>query len=131
MIRLEGVPELQRNLREIVRQAPDATRTEMLDGAETLRQRVANLVRRAPGSPDIADHIDINTDGENVVLGPSTDERGDQPGRQFDEQGRMLEYGTRYMPAFPFMRPVFESEGESTSRDIVTRVWQRLTGWLP
>lgn len=126
-MKVEGAADIQRRLRDLAQQAAGDAQQALLSGAEPLRQRVSDLARRAPGAPDLADHIAISLDGEAVAIGPTTEERSDQPGRRFDEQGEKLEYGTRHMPAFPFMRPAFDGDSDAAAEGILERLWRRLT----
>lgn len=126
-----GAEQTKAAIMGIADQAPNALQAALVEAAEPLRQRIAELVRRAPGAPDLADHIVIQVEDGAVAIGPSIDHRSDQPGRQFDEQGQMLEFGTRHMPAFPFMRPAFDGQSERSAEEAVKGAWRRLTERLP
>lgn len=133
-MQLQGKAALVRKLLAMSDKASGALlRDAVVDGAEPIRARAAQLARRAPGAPDIADHIVISRtrrshpdDAIAVAVGPSTEERGD--GRRYDVQGLFGEFGTRKTGQWAFMRPALDSEGEAVGQDILQRIWRALGG---
>jgi len=99
--------------------------------APPIQRRAAALVRRAPGSPDIADHIVVSTGrgdatSSAIVVGPSTARRSDQPKRTFAQQGKYLEFGTAHIPMLAFLRPAFDQEAIQTLKPIGAAIWAAL-----
>lgn len=101
-------------------------------GAEQVRDAAESRAKRAAGAPDLADHIVVSGgrasgDHEAVILvGPSKEERSDQPGKTFAEQGRFLETGTSDTPAQPFLRPALDEVGESVGAAILEELWRQI-----
>ncbi len=90
----------------------------LTEAAEPIRARMADRAPRAPGAPDIADHIAISpAKGEfgepAVAIGP---ERG-------FFYGKFLEFGTVKMHARPFMRPAFDELASTTTGRIGGSLW--------
>lgn len=131
--RFEGGDRLAINLDRVRTNASrKMMRDSLREGAQPMRDRVAAAVRRAPGSPDLADHIVVGTSkprGEDVAaisVGPSKEERTDQPGRRFDEQAYYLEFGTLYRAATPFMRQGMSATGQALDT-MKEPVWDGIT----
>lgn len=87
----------------------------LTNAAQPVRALMQNMAPRAPGAPDIADHIAVSRatriDGERrdeselaVAIGPERD----------FFYGYFLEWGTVKMAARPFARPAFDA-GVNTS----------------
>lgn len=136
-MRTEGVNELVRTLERMGQKASRRVLARALRrGAEPIRARAASAAARRAGAPDLADHITISGgrgDGDNVVIlvGPSKEERSDQPGKTFDAQGRFLEFGTSDTPAQPFMRPALDGEGDGAARVILDHLWEQIAEQAP
>lgn len=133
-MKVQGTEDLLRTLDRIVDGARPAAREAIDHAAEPVRARAASLARRAPGAPDLADHIVISHakvreagDIAAVSIGPSQEKRSDQPNRTFSQQGRYLEFGTVDTAAHPFMRPAIETEGSQAATTVPQSIWRRLT----
>jgi HK97 gp10 family phage protein len=123
-LRFEGGQELAAALSELSLRMSKRVLVEALtEGAEEIRRPAASRAPRAPGAPDIADHIVISpvreteTDGAGVKVGPETGEF---------YYGKFLEYGTRHMGAQPFMRPAFDTGAEPALDVIGKALWREL-----
>lgn len=109
-VRFEGGEQLARNLAQLSERASKKMlRDALREGAVPMRAAIASAAPREGGAPDIADNIVIGTsrarpgDAAAISVGPSKKPRSDQPGRTFDVQGYLLEFGTLYRAATPFM----------------------------
>lgn len=125
-MRFEGGSELAGALGQLsARVAQGLMREALTDGAEPIRAAAQALAPRAPGQPDIADHITISTArpkggyAGGVSVGP---ERG-----QF-YYGYFLEHGTVHMGARPFMRPAFDASLTASLEIIRRSLWVELAG---
>lgn len=132
-MKVEGVNDVVRALHDMGAVGSRRTLTEALKrGAEPIRDRASSLAKRAPGEPDLADHITISvgrtTDEHTavVLVGPTKEERSDQPGKTFDAQGRFLEFGTSDTAAQPFLRPALDGEGHGAAAEILEELWREL-----
>lgn len=132
-MRVEGGQELAARLNALPSRVNTSVTREALRGvvAPPIQRSAAAKVRRAPGAPDIADHIAISTGrGDRttsaIVVGPSVERRTDQPTRSFAVQGKYLEFGTGHMEMFPFLRPAFEQEGPRTLPAMGRALWSAL-----
>jgi hypothetical protein len=128
--RFEGGEQLARVLQTMPRRASTGVMREALRSvvAAPIRDRAAGLVRRAPGAPDIADHVAIGTGRGDatsaaIVVGPSTAKRSDQPSRSFAVQGKHLELGTERMSMFAWLRPAFDQVAPSTLKPMAAAMW--------
>lgn len=135
-MRVEGLDVLARNLNELPSRVSKSVLREALRtvAAPPIRARASALAPRAPGAPDLADHIVISTGragGErsaSVVVGPSTASRSDQSSIQYDRQGRYVEFGTSDTRMQPFMRPAFDEEAARTLQPLIGALWRALIG---
>lgn len=133
-LRIEGGEKLAATLRELsTRAAKHVLRDALREaGAAPMRDRIATLAPRDAGAPDLADHITVSTSRADagpsaaLLVGPSTAIRTDQPGRRFDVQGRMLEYGTAHMAMRAFVRPAFDGLAARLVAPIGAALWRRL-----
>jgi HK97 gp10 family phage protein len=132
-MRFEGGAQLAKVLNGLPSRVNTSVTREALRtvAAPPIRDRAAALVRRAPGSPDIAQNIVVSTGrGDStssaIVVGPSTAKRSDQPGRSFATQGKYLEFGTSRMPMFAFLRPAFDAEAPGTLKGMASAMWAAL-----
>lgn len=132
-IRFEGGQELGAHLQTLSRRMSVGIMREGLRTvvAPPIQQRAVALVRRAPGAPDLADHIVIGTGRGDattaaIVVGPSTEKRSDQPSRSFAVQGKYLEFGTALIQMFPFLRPAFDAEAPGTLAPLAAFLWDAL-----
>ena len=131
-MRVEGVNDLVRTLERMSQKASRRVLAGALRrGAEPIKERAQSLAARRAGAPDLADHIIISGgrgNGDNVVMlvGPSKEERSDQPGKTFDSQGVFLEMGTSDTPAQPFLRPALDGEGEGAADLIMEHLWDQI-----
>lgn len=132
-LRMEGGDALAANLKTLSsRVSKSLMREALMEGAEPIRDRGEVLAPRAPGAPDIAEHIVIGParaqDAVAVAVGPSTERRSDQPRTTFARQGVMLEFGTARMGAQPFMRPAFDEMHRPALTVIGAALWRELVG---
>lgn len=132
-MRFEGGAELAETLRGLsTRMSKSVLRDALRVGvAEPIQSAARAAAAKAPGAPDIASHIAISAargdrTTATLAVGPSTDTRSDQPERRFDVQGRLLEFGTIYMAAQPFMRPAFDAEAAASLPRISGEMWRAL-----
>ena len=135
-VRFEGGAQLAKTLNQLSKGVQKKVLREALraEVGEPIRARAAGAVNRAPGAPDIADHLVLsNGRGSSatsaaVLVGPSSQTRSDQAGRTFAEQGAMLEFGTAKMRMFPFLRPSFDqvSRDAGLMRRIGSSLWAAL-----
>src|SRR5687767_1488612 len=106
-MRIEGGAQLAATLRAMPERVSRAKQREALKvAAEPIREHAASNVAVGPGAPDLKDHIVISNarsqdGGVAIAVGPSTEIRTDQF-RQYDVQGKYLEFGTNKMPAQAF-----------------------------
>jgi HK97 gp10 family phage protein len=131
-IRIEGGQQLAATLNNLSKRLSNQVlRQALLKAGEPMRASAASMAPRAPGAPDIADHIALSPltrrKVATVAMGPSAGARGDQAARTFGEQGFFLEYGTARMPAQPFMRPAFDKGARAAVRGVISEAWQILT----
>lgn len=96
----------------------------LMDAAEPMRRRMEQLAPRAPGKPDLADHMVISSergvDAQEVVVAVG-------PSKSFF-YGSFQELGTAHHPAHPFARPAFDQKAESALKLFADAVWLALTG---
>jgi len=134
-MRFEGVVELARTLRAL----PDRVSTKVLraaleEAAEPMRDSMATTVHRAPGRPDIADHMIVKGVNryEDVDLGVVVVEPGSAavtvgPAKGYF-WGSFLEFGTPRARPFPFMRPAFDQHAAGALSDLAASIWRALAG---
>lgn len=120
--KVEGGADLDKALSQLPARVSKRFAREALETAARPMQRaMASRAPRAPGKPDIADHIAISTargskTETNVAVGPE---------RPYF-YGRFLEYGTAFMSARPFMRPAFEAGVQRVIDTIKRSLWSQL-----
>lgn len=130
-VRFEGGKELAAALAGLPERVSRKVVTEVLiDVAEPMRRRMAQLAPRGPDAPHLAD---------NMVVTPvkrRRDEFGDLdstvtvavgPSRGYIH-GILQEFGTVRHGAQPFARPAFDSEAEKALAQIGKRLWVELAG---
>lgn len=131
-VKIEGGARLAQVLEQIpARASANRMRAALHTVAEPIRQSASRLAPRAPGAPDLAEHVVISAGRASgrsaaVVVGPSTDARADQPTRRFDQQGLYTEFGTNDTPAQPFLRPAFDAEAQRASQAFIAEMWSLL-----
>jgi HK97 gp10 family phage protein len=112
-LRFEGGAELAKTLDQLsTRVQKNVMRDALMEGAEPIRARGAQLAPYEPGPPDLRDNIGISTarvrepgDIAAVAVGPV---------KGF-AYGLAQEVGTSFHPAQPFMRPAFGEAPKSLS----------------
>jgi len=134
-MRFEGGAELAR----VFRALPDRVSTKVLrealeDAAEPMRADMASIVHRAPGPPDIADHMVVKgiTRYEDADLGTVTVEPGSAavavgPAKGYF-WGYFLEFGTVTARPYPFMRPAFDGNTTAALAGLSADLWRALAG---
>ena len=121
-VRVEGGDKLARALRDLPTRVDRSVQRDALKaGGELIRARAAALAPRAPGAPDIADHITMSgtrpADGSvGLAVGPAK-------GFYY---GRFLEFGTSRQGAQPFLRPALDGEGAQAIQRIIAELWAAL-----
>lgn len=122
---ISGGREMATVLRTLPQRFTRAVMMETLTAAaEPIRLRMGQLAPRAPGAPDIADHIGISparkTDEQEyrVAVGPT---------RGF-YYGYFLEFGTVHMGAQAFARPAFDEMAPASLRRLALDFWAVLAG---
>lgn len=98
-------------------------RDALTRSAEPMRQTMASLAPRGPDAPHIADNIVVSltrsddTQEVAVAIGPAVGFR----------YGFYQEFGTRYHPAQPFMRPGLDAGHELSLQRLSVEFWAALT----
>jgi len=122
-IRFTGGAQLQRNLDLLsTRMSRKVQQQALVEAAEPLRTTMAQLAPRAPGAPDLADHIVIGTARLPQQVAVSVG-----PAKGFF-YGFFLEYGTARQRPQAFMRPAFDRHVASglTLKVIMGSLWRAL-----
>lgn len=124
-MRFEGGSDLAAALAQL---RPRVSRKVQLDalreGAEPMRQRMAELAPHEPGKPDLKDTMTVSTArGEDirevaVAVGPS----------KVGFYGSFQEFGTVHHSAQPFARPAFDAVSPESLRIISAALWRELAG---
>jgi len=121
-LRVEGGEKLMKALGELPNRVSRSVQREALKvGGEKIRQAARAIAPRAPGAPDMADHIEIGNartdDGSvGISIGPT---------KGFF-YGHFQEFGTTRHGAQPFLRPAFDSEGGTALKLISAETWAAL-----
>jgi HK97 gp10 family phage protein len=122
-MRVEGSKQLADALNSLTSRVSRGLLAKSLRaGAEPIREAAARFAPRAPGAPDLADHIGVSgarpeSGNVAVAIGPT---------RNFF-YGWFQEHGTTRHGAQPFMRPAFDSESPDALRIIRNEVWASLS----
>lgn len=139
-VRFEGGEELARRLNALPAALSQRILTAVLKlAAEPMRARMAQLAPRAPGEPDIADHIGISVASRIGATGGGkwrSREEGEAavavgPTKAFF-YGLYLEYGFQhyknsgFVSAQPFMRPAFDTVAPQSLGIIGDELWKVL-----
>lgn len=123
-MRFEGGEELARALSGLSpRLSKKVLRDALLDGGEPMRLLIEHRAPRAPGAPDLADHVSIAAvrDQDNqasVGIGPDS---------KFFFYDLFQEYGTARHKARPFYRPTFDEKVPEAVTLIGDELWRQLT----
>jgi HK97 gp10 family phage protein len=134
-VRFEGGDQLAAALSQLSqRVSKNLLRGVLQEVAAPPIQRAAKArAPRAPGAPDMAEHIVVSTAPASgpaaaVAIGPSREARTDQPNRTYAQQGSYIEFGTEDTPMQPFMRPAFDEQAARTLGPIGDAIWRELAG---
>lgn len=126
-MRFEGGQELATALRGMPDRVSKRIMAEALrDGAEPIRQRMADLAPRGPEAPHFADQIVISaaraTDDREggIAVGPA---KGSKP-----YYSGFIEFGTVHLRARPFARPAFDATVGAALAIINRALWVALAG---
>jgi HK97 gp10 family phage protein len=123
-MRMEGGDQLAAALAQLsTRLSKSILRDALLDGGEPMRALVARNAPRAPGAPDMADHVVIAAvrDRENQAsVGIGMDSK------EFFYD-LFVERGTSRMKARPFYRPAFDEKVPEAIDLIGQELWRQLT----
>lgn len=120
----EGGDELAANFATLsTRLSKKILREALLDGGEPMKGRIEQLAPRAPGEPDLADHMVIAAvrDQDNqasVGIGP------DSKAFFYD---LFQEYGTSRHGAQPHYRPAFDEKAPEAVTIIGAELWRQMT----
>jgi HK97 gp10 family phage protein len=123
-VAFEGGKELADALGQLSpRVSKKVVREALIDAAEPMRARMAQLAPRRPPQPDMADHIVIS-----VVRGEDALETAVAvgPAKEFF-YGGFQELGTAHHAAQPFARPAFDEKSPSALKAFAEAVWLALT----
>ena len=130
--RIEGGLQLSRALRSLPEAVSNrVVKSALLAAAEPIQNTGSAIAPRAPGAPDLAEHIVISVARREepgdvaVVIGPANERRADT-GTNYSVQGLMVELGTARMRAQPFMRPAFEANAEQSFRTLQRLLWDAI-----
>lgn len=121
---VEGGAELDRILSGLsTRLSKKILREALADGGEPMRRLIEQRAPRAPGAPDLADHMVIaavrDQDNEaSVGIGPDD---------TFFFYDLFQEYGTARNKAQPFYRPAFDEAAPEAVDIIGDELWRQLT----
>jgi HK97 gp10 family phage protein len=137
-MKIEGGAQLAKALQQLsVRVSKNVLRETLKTvAAPPIQQSAAGRVARAPGAPDLADHIAISTaraeagPTASVVVGPSVEKRQDGTRKKpisFGLQGKYLEFGTARTKMQPFLRPAFDEQAPAVIPEVGTALWNALT----
>lgn len=124
-MKIEGAEDLERALTRLsTRLSRSVLREALLAVGEPIRRDIARKAPREPGTPDLADNIQL----AQTRVG----ERGDVsvgigvPKSFFYDY--FLEYGTVHASARPFYRPVFDGQINRTLEQLGQAIWTELAG---
>lgn len=130
-MRFEGGRELAAALRGLrPRLSASVQREALRDVAEPMRAHMERLAPRAPGAPDMADHIVISRTLKRDELSDT------EVGVRIGPDGRrkrffyahFQEWGTARHAAQPFMRPSFDAHVRSIPAKLAAILWRALAG---
>jgi HK97 gp10 family phage protein len=136
-MKIEGGAQLAKALQQLsVRVSKNVLRETLKTvAAPPIQQSAAGRVARAPGAPDLADHIAISTaraeagPTASVVVGPSVEKRQDGTRKKpisFGLQGKYLEFGTARTKMRAFMRPAFDQNASKSIPAIASALWHAI-----
>lgn len=126
-MRVDGGAQLARELNALPRRvARPVLRGALTAGAEPIRRAMAATAPRAPGPPDLADHMVIsNTRVEGLLENDKTAAVAVGPEREF-YYGFFQEVGTADHAAQPFARPGFDQGAAQAVAIIARELWTAL-----
>lgn len=142
--RIEGLADLARSLREMPQDVRrNALRSGMRAGAREIQK---DAQRRAPVDTGrmrtnvylkrIPELVTELSEGwfVGVRMGPkrTRDKATGAVSKDYSRDAwywRLVEFGTRFVPARPFMRPAFESQKEAAVAAIAARLKARIEKW--
>lgn len=128
-MKIVGGAELARTLNALPTRVSKKVMREALEVAgEPIRKGMEMKAPRAPGAPDIADHMVIgNAKVEGLIDNDQTAAVAIGPARGY-YWGLFQELGTIHHGAQPFARPAFESGMSKALAEIVRATWTALAG---
>jgi HK97 gp10 family phage protein len=121
-----GGAEIQKTLEGLSRKvAKQVTIDALTAAAAPIRDAAAQKAPRAPGAPDLADHIGV---------APVKPKRSESPTELSVAIGVpneffydfFLEYGTRFISARPFYRPALDSQASTALEVLRARYWEAI-----
>lgn len=123
-MRIDGGAELAKALDSLsARLSKKILREALLDGGEPIRRLTAQRAPRAPGEPDMADHIAVaavRDQDHQASVGIGPDEK-----RFFYDL--FQERGTARHKAQPFYRPAFDEKVPAAVGIIGAELWRQMT----
>jgi HK97 gp10 family phage protein len=130
-MKVEGGAELASALNSLSMKISKRVKLEALKaGAEPIRSEMEKLAPRAPGAPDLADHIGISqAKVEGLIDNEQTAAVAVGPTRDF-YYGLFQEMGTAFHGAQPFARPAFDGHTDSALTIIIDELWWALRSTL-
>jgi HK97 gp10 family phage protein len=116
---VEGVAELNIKLQRLARLGTREQRIEaLMAGGQIVKTEAKRLVAVKTGATRDSIEAEPNPDNsESVIIGPHT------------PWAKWLEFGTRYMPARPFMRPALDTNVNRIRGVVIYRL-RKLIGGL-
>lgn len=126
-MKIQGGAELAKALNALpVRVSKKVMREVLAVAAGPIRSGMESKAPRAPGAPDLADHIVIgNARVEGLIDNDQTAAVAIGPERSY-YWGLFQEFGTMHHGAQPFARPAFEAGVDKALSEIVRGTWTAL-----
>jgi len=122
-VKFTGGVELAATLEKLPQRVSTRIQREaLMDAAEPMRKRMAQLAPFEPGKPDLRDAMTIsNARGQDaretaVAVGPS----------KAGFYGSFLELGTKFIHARPFVRPAFDENVQKSLGILGAAMWTAL-----
>lgn len=123
-MRIEGGDKLAKALESLSpRLSKKILREALIAGGEPMRRLTAQRAPRAPGAPDMADHIAIaavRDQNNQASVGIGVDDKA----FFYD---LFQEWGTARHKAQPFYRPAFDETAPESIQIIGAELWRQLT----
>jgi HK97 gp10 family phage protein len=123
-VKIEGGPKVVAALQELsTRLQTTVLKDALVQAGQPMARRAASLAPKGDASAPTLSNILVvplrrraGAPGATVAIGPAADVT----------YARFQEYGTKHMPAHPFLRPAFHSDAEATIQRLVPLLWRAL-----